>query len=130
MSRLQAHLYRDGDHWLIENLGGRNPTLLNGKPIAQPARVGPGDLITVSDTRVYVESPGVDAAPPLSREDPTDAAHTLFRPAHALLAAGAGQGLRADISDAGLVHHTERLRRLNEFHRALAAPITLEAPSS
>jgi phosphoserine phosphatase RsbU/P len=127
MSRMQARLYRDGDHWLIEHLQGRNPTLLNGKPIAQPARVGPGDLIVASDTRVYVEDPGAGAGSPVSREDATDSGHALFRPAQALLAAGEAPGPRADISDAALRHHTERLRRLNDFHRALAAPITLEA---
>lgn len=125
MSRLQARLYRDGESWLIEDLGGRNPTLLNGKPITQPARLSPGDLIAVSDTRIHVTGSG--AAPPAPHEDSTAAGHTLFRPASALLAAGEGQGLREDIGEAGLRHHTDRLRRLNEFHRALAAPITLPA---
>jgi len=125
MSRLQARLYRDGERWLIEDLGGRNPTLLNGKLLAQPERVGPGDLISVSDTRVYVQVPG--AEPRASREAPADAGQTLFRPAAALLAAGEARGLRDDISETGLRHHTNRLRLLNEFHRALAAPITLAA---
>lgn len=126
MSRLQARLYRDGERWLIEDLGGRNPTLLNGKPIAGAATVAAGDLITVSDTRLRVEGIG-GAAQAVMREEPTDAGHTLFRPAQAVLAAGEGKGLKADIGDAGLRHHTDRLRLLNEFHRALAAPITLEA---
>ena len=125
MSRLQARLYREGESWLIEDLGGRNPTLLNGKPIPQPVRVAPGDLIAVSDTRIHVEGPG--AGPRISPHDSTVAGNTLFRPASALLAVGEGRGLREDVGEAGLRHHTDRLRRLNEFHRALAAPITLEA---
>src|SRR5688572_18974054 len=125
MSRMQARLFRDAEHWLIEDLGGRNPTLLNGKPIPQPAKVVPGDLITVSDTRLRVEGPG--AAARVEKLEAADSGHTLFRPASVLLAAGEGKALRADISDDGLRHHTERLRRLNEFHRALATVITLEA---
>ena len=125
MSRLQARLYRQGERWLIEDLGGRNRTFLNGKPLARPESVGPGDLISVSDTRVYVEAPGARAR--ASSEESTDSGQTLFRPAADLLAAGEGRDLRDDIDEAGLRHHTNRLRLLNEFHRTLAAPITLEA---
>ena len=96
MSRLQARLYREGERWLIEDLGGRNPTLLNGRPLAQPERVGPGDLISVSDTRVYVEVPGAGRA--RRPRDPTDPGQTLFRPAAALLAAGRGAGTCARTS--------------------------------
>ena len=125
MSRLQARLYREGERWLIEDLGGRNPTLLNGKLLAQPERIGPGDLISVSDTRVYVEIPAT--GPRVSREEKPESGQTMFRPAAALLAADEARDLRDDIDEAGLRHHTNRLRLLNEFHRALAAPITLEA---
>jgi serine phosphatase RsbU (regulator of sigma subunit) len=121
ISRRQARLYLDGDRWMVEDLGGRNPTLLNGKTLAQPQRVVPGDLITVCDSRIYVEAPGTAA-----REWTTDSGHTLFREASALLAAGEGRDLKDDIDEAGLRHHTDRLRRVNEFHRALAAPIGLK----
>lgn len=124
MSRLQARLYREGESWLIEDLGGRNTTLLNGKALTRPERVGPGDLISVSDTRIYVEVPGAPAR--TSPVDLPDAGQTLFRPAAALLAEGAGRNVR-DSDAAALRHHTDRLRQLNEFHRTLAAPITLEA---
>lgn len=121
MSRLQARLYLDGERWMIEDLGGRNPTLLNGKTLGQPQRVVPGDLITVCDSRIYVEAPGAAA-----REWTTDSGHTLFREASALLAAGEGKDIKDDTDAAGLRHHTDRLRLLNEFHRALAAPISLK----
>jgi sigma-B regulation protein RsbU (phosphoserine phosphatase) len=124
MSRLQARLFREGGVWLIENLGGRNPTLLNGKAITQPTPIASGDLIAVSDTRLYVQAPG---AAPAAREESTDAGHTLFRAASALLAESEARALRDDVGEAGLRQHTARLRRLNEFHRALAAPITLQA---
>jgi serine phosphatase RsbU (regulator of sigma subunit) len=123
MSRLQARLERAGDHWLIEDLGGRNPTLLNGRPITQPSRVVAGDLITVSDTRLRVEGTGTGSAAD-RRQEKTDVGKTLFRPAQALLAASEVQ--EREETEEALRHHTQRLRRLNEFHRALAAPITME----
>ncbi len=121
ISRLQARLYRDGDRWMIEDLGGRNPTLLNGKSVAHSERVVPGDVITVCHSRIRVETPGGPAQDPA-----TASGHTLFRDALALLAAQEGRNLRADIDEAGLRHHTDRLRLVNEFHRALAAPISLK----
>jgi serine phosphatase RsbU (regulator of sigma subunit) len=124
MSRLQARLYREGEGWLIEDLSGRHTTLLNGKALAGPGRVAPGDLISMSDTRVYVELPGAPAR--AAPRDTVDTGQTLFRPAAALLAEDAGRNVR-DSDAAALRHHTNRLRLLNEFHRALAAPITLAA---
>jgi len=123
MSRLQARLYRDGERWLLEDLGGRNPTLLNGRPVSQPANVGPGDVIMVSETRVYVEAPGGGGR--VRSDERTDSGHALFRPASVMLAAEARE--LPEIGDAGLRHHTNRLRLLNDFHRTLAGPITLEA---
>ena len=125
MSRQQGRLYRHGDHWLIEDLGGRNRTLLNGKPITQPTRLAHGDLITVSDTRMLVEAQGSEAG--MAPELATRAGHTLFRPASALLAAGETLAARAQLDDEGLRLLTKRLRLLNEFHRTLATPITMEA---
>lgn len=119
ISRQQARLFRDGDRWLIEDLGGRNPTLLNGKAITQPERVVPGDLISFSETKVYVKS-SADILQPAA-----DASHTLFRPASALLGVREAQASEADLGEAGLRLRTNRLRLLNEFHRALAAPINL-----
>ena len=120
ISRQQARLFRDGDRWLIEDLGGRNPTLLNGKALTQPERVVPGDLISFSETKVYVNS-SADIPRPAA-----DSGHTLFRPASALLGARETQASEADLGEAGLRQRTNRLRLLNEFHRALAAPINLK----
>ncbi|HLA79974.1 MAG TPA: SpoIIE family protein phosphatase [Vicinamibacteria bacterium] len=121
ISRLQARLYRDGDRWMVEDLGGRNPTLLNGKAVAQAQRVVPGDLITVCDSRIHVQASGGP-----DQDWTTASGHTLFREASALLAAEEGRNLKPDIDEASLRHHTDRLRLVNEFHRALAAPISLK----
>jgi len=48
LSRRHARLYRDGDDSLIEDLGSRNGTLVNGVRISAPTKVRPGDVIGIS----------------------------------------------------------------------------------
>jgi serine phosphatase RsbU (regulator of sigma subunit) len=115
LSRQHARFYREGDAWMVEDLGSRNTTLLNGRPLAVPSRVGPGDLVKLSETVIAVE--GLDSAP--SRPKVEESARTsssdtiVLRSASELLAA-------AERESAG------RLKLLNEVHRALAAPLSLE----
>lgn len=115
LSRQHARFYREGDGWMVEDLGSRNTTLLNGRPLAVPARVGAGDLVKLSETVIAVE--GLDTAPPRPKGE--DSARTsssdtiVLRSASELLAA-------AERESAG------RLKLLNEVHRALAAPLSLE----
>lgn len=119
MSRLQARFFREREAWYIEDLGSSNPTRLNGRRVTRPARVVPGDVISVSDTRVHVE--GLEEG-----LGPGHAEETLFRPAASLIAEREGRTDPDLPGDAGLKYRSDRLRLLNELHRALAAPITLE----
>ncbi len=115
LSRQHARFYREGEAWMVEDLGSRNTTLLNGRPLAVPSRVSPGDLIKLSETVISVE--GFDSAP--SRPKSEDKVRTsssdtiVLRSASELLAS-------AERESAG------RLKLLNEVHRALAAPLSLE----
>lgn len=43
-------LYRDKSLW-VEDLGSRNGTLVDGKPVTQPVAVLPGTLLQVGDVR-------------------------------------------------------------------------------
>ena len=45
---------------MVEDLGSRNTTLLNGRPLAVPGRVSAGDLVKLSETVIAIE--GFDAA--------------------------------------------------------------------
>jgi hypothetical protein len=45
---------RDGQWWL-EDLGSRNGTLLNDRPVAEAAPVMPGDIIGIGHVRLKVE---------------------------------------------------------------------------
>jgi serine phosphatase RsbU (regulator of sigma subunit) len=125
LSRQHARLFlRDGS-WFLEDLGSRNTTFLNDRPVAEPLPIRPGDVIRLAESRIEVEAPGAPTAATDAPDGLVGGADerlpeaTLFRSAASFLAAPA-----AGEDPAGLV---ARLRFLNEVQRALAAPITLEA---
>ena len=122
MSRLQAKFFREEAGWFVADLGSRNPTLLNGRAVTEPRRIAPGDAISISETRVYVEFPGAEEQP--EREDSSDA--TLFRPASALVERSTDGSTDQAMGAEGLKRQADRLRMLNVVHRALASPISLQ----
>jgi phosphoserine phosphatase RsbU/P len=116
LSRQHARFFRDGDAWVVEDLGSRNTTLLNGRPLASPARLSTGDLVKLSETVISVE--GFDATASRPKSDSASKQHSssdtiVLRSASELLAT-------AERESAG------RLKLLNEVHRALAASLSLE----
>ena len=126
LSRQHARLFLRDDSWFLEDLGSRNTTFLNDRPLGRPTAVRPGDVIRLAESRVIVEGPD-DAVPPpgdglVGRADEGLPGSTILRPATQMLfpeGAAPGPGETAGLAG--------RLRVLNEVHRALAAPITLEA---
>jgi serine phosphatase RsbU (regulator of sigma subunit)/pSer/pThr/pTyr-binding forkhead associated (FHA) protein len=115
LSRQHARFFREGDAWVVEDLGSRNTTLLNGRPLATPARLSTGDLVKLSETVISVE--GFDATSSKPKSDAsskTSSSDTIvLRSASELLAT-------AERESAG------RLKMLNEVHRALAASLSLD----
>ena len=124
LSRQHARLVLREGSWFLEDLGSRNTTFLNERPVAQPMPVRPGDVIRLAESRIVVADPGGELPPQAVGDGLTGGTDerlpesTIFRPASELLAAPAAG------ESGGLA---SRLRLLNEVHRALAAPITLEA---
>jgi len=51
VSRRHARIYREGDGYVVEDLGSRNGTVVNGKRVAR-ARIADGDTITVGQTEL------------------------------------------------------------------------------
>ncbi len=122
LSRRHSRLYRSGTGLLVEDLGSRNGTLVNGKAIAGPTSVGPGDVIGISNSllKIVAEVLGPVRVPE-PEADFLDG--TVFRRASDLLdrqsAAAASNGV-------DLRRYAERLKLLNEVHQALGRSLTLD----
>jgi phosphoserine phosphatase RsbU/P len=125
LSRMHARLFKEGERWLIEDLGSRNTTLVNGRPIVAPTPVRGGDVIKVSETMVTVEAGEASATP--FPDDDSSSGSTVFRPASSLMAdSDAALARSREKGEAELRKYTERLQMLNEVHRALASSLSLE----
>lgn len=56
-SREHAAFVRDGGHWLIEDLGSTNGTMLNGQPVER-AVLHDGDVVEIGVSRLTFHGPG------------------------------------------------------------------------
>jgi pSer/pThr/pTyr-binding forkhead associated (FHA) protein len=57
VSRLHAQLIRDGDGWLLSDLGSHNGTRVNGWLVREPVPVRAGDLIQFGSAMFIVQTP-------------------------------------------------------------------------
>lgn len=121
LSREHARLTPGTDGWLVEDLGSRNGSFLNGARVTGRLSLKVGDVLALGSSSLTVEGgpatgAGVD-------EEQTNG-HTVFMPASELLRQS---GISAPVSpteDATTLRRlAERLRVLNQVHQALAAPI-------
>ena len=114
LSRHHARIVRDGDRYLVEDLGSRNGTLLNGSPVTAPTPLAPGDVIRISGSMLTVRGPG-DVSGSI-------ASHTVFRPVAELIAQEESRGSRpTDHHD--LERYAARMRLLIDVHRALGSAL-------
>jgi serine phosphatase RsbU (regulator of sigma subunit) len=125
LSRQHARLYRDEAGWMIEDLGSRNGTFVNGSRVSDPAPVGPGDVISISASLVKIFEKGQPVVDGAVGDDL--GAVSVLRPATELLALST----RMPSPDQDPAGHTirrqaERLAILNEVHRALDESIALD----
>lgn len=116
MSRKHARIVSEGHAWVVEDLGARNGTFVNGDRLDARREIAPGDVIKMGATLVHVSRP--EAESPHALGD-SDLGSSIFR--HV-----------SDI-DATAMHGAApsrvaaRLKALNDFHRAMAGPISLDA---
>jgi serine phosphatase RsbU (regulator of sigma subunit) len=115
LSRLHARFFLEGETWYVEDLGSRNTTLLNGRPVASPMHLAPGDLVKLSETVITVE--GFEAA----TEKPRSASEDEISSSDSIVLRSASELMAAAERESG-----DRMKLLNEVHRALAASISLE----
>ncbi|PWB72205.1 MAG: hypothetical protein C3F15_11400 [Holophagae bacterium] len=125
LSRHHARLHRAGESWLIEDLGSRNGTFVNGARVDFATAVHPGDMITMSASVIRVQEEGASRPPAGGFDHPAEA--SLLRPASELLSMSTAlPSAVEDPTGATIRRQAERLRILNEVHQALAGSIALD----
>jgi sigma-B regulation protein RsbU (phosphoserine phosphatase) len=138
LSRQHSRFFRRGERLFIEDLGSRNGTQVNGRPVHGPTELAPGDAIQISGSVLTLVPPGGPAtsgapAGAGDGEEPGDGGldNTVFlsrqSAADLLAQQTAGAAAAAALGDEALRRHAERLKLLNEVHQALGRSLTLDA---
>jgi len=124
LSREHARLFKSEDGWVVEDLGSRNGTFINGQPVRRPAAVKAGDALTLGSLAVTV---GGDR-PTAQVEDSDLGSHTVLRPASEVLKQSgvATDAVPATVEAGSLRRYAERLHIVNEVHQALSSSISLD----
>lgn len=123
LSRRHSRFYRDDSGLFVEDMGSRNGTEVNGRTIQGAQRLGPGDVVKVSNSAITVfEDAPVLAGKDVREQDLLEDG-TIFRRASELLDR---QSAPTSAGEAGLRRYADRLRLLNQVHQALGRHLTLE----
>ena len=111
---------------MVEDLGSRNGTLLNGSLIQAPTRVEAGDVIKVSGSVMSVQD---SEHPSAAAPEPGgfDLGQTVFRDASDLMQSASSIGTTTIKGEAALRKYADRLRLLNEVNQALNQSMSLDA---
>jgi sigma-B regulation protein RsbU (phosphoserine phosphatase) len=118
LSRHHARLSRDGEKTLVEDLGSRNGTFLNGQLVEEPTPTGPGDVIKLSGSIISIHA--ADDEPTDLDGPSTDLGATIFRPASELLLDSESSTRPAEVQgEKALRRYAERLKLLTDIHEAL-----------
>jgi sigma-B regulation protein RsbU (phosphoserine phosphatase) len=117
LSRQHARFFLEGETWMVEDLGSRNTTLLNGRPVASPMHLAPGDLVKLSETVISIE--GFDEAK--AKEKATGGFSDLASSSDSIVVRSASELMKAVGRESA-----DRLKVLNEVHRALAETLSLK----
>ena len=119
-SRRHARIAADGEAWVIEDLGARNGTFVNGERISAVRRLVPGDVIQIGATIVRVRRADEAQRSAIAPLGVGELGSSIFKSVAELTSDEA-------LKRAAPAQAAARLKALNEFHRALAAPISLTA---
>jgi FHA domain/Domain of unknown function (DUF1707) len=57
VSRRHAELWREGERWLLRDLGSRNGTRVNGTRVIEPVEVRPGDRLNLGGAQYRLSRP-------------------------------------------------------------------------
>ncbi len=122
LSRQHARIFCIDGRWFVEDLGSRNGTFVNQVRLEGPKEIQLGDRVNLGSCSLQLGGKGSGSQTTSS----VGSSHTLYRSAAEI----ASQDLSVEASDAGddkaVLRLAERLRTLNEVHRALDQSIELE----
>jgi sigma-B regulation protein RsbU (phosphoserine phosphatase) len=123
LSRQHVRIFKSDDNWMVDDMGSRNGTRLNGSMISGPTPITPGDVIDASMSRITFGGKGGVEPQSSSFDD----SRTIFRPATDIISESEREFARP--SDSG----TEELRRaaaqlrvMYDVHHALDQSASLE----
>ncbi len=117
LSRQHVRIYKSDDEWLVEDMGSRNGTRLNGSMISGPTRIVPGDVIDASMSRITFGN-GAAAAP--QSASTWDDGRTVFRDASEIISQSEREFIRpSDPGTEDLRQAADQLKVLYDIHHAL-----------
>ena len=123
LSRQHFRIFTSEDEWLVEDMGSRNGTRVNGMLISKPTAVKPGDVINASMSRFTFGGPPKSAA--AQTESPEG--QTVFRSASDIISESEQDFARpSDSGSPELRHAADRLKVLYDIHHALDKSTTSE----
>jgi sigma-B regulation protein RsbU (phosphoserine phosphatase) len=123
LSRQHIRIYRADDGWLIEDLGSRNGTRVNGEMISGPTSIFPGDVIDASMSRITFGGSGGAQPQQASHTE----SHTIFRAASEIISESEREFARpADSGTEELRQAADQLKVLYDVHHALDQATTAE----
>lgn len=126
LSRKHARLFQENGAWFVEDLGSRNGTLVNGVRIDEPARLKEDDELRLSGSVIMVRSKDRRDQPVVTSSAKHDTAQTVFRRASDLISRHSSDATGGLTTPEALRKQTERLRLLNDIHRALGQSLELD----
>jgi sigma-B regulation protein RsbU (phosphoserine phosphatase) len=123
LSRQHVRIFKSDDNWMVDDMGSRNGTRLNGSMISGPTPITPGDVIDASMSRItFGGSGGVEP-----QSSSFDDSRTIFRPATDIISESEREFARP--SDSGtqeLRRAAAQLRVMYDVHHALDQSASLE----
>lgn len=91
ISRRQAEIQRDGDHWVVRDIGSSNGTFVNGERLAGDRALKAGDEIAIGQFSLFFER-GLASFQPRPREAPASEAQAKEPPRPPATPRSAGSG--------------------------------------
>jgi serine phosphatase RsbU (regulator of sigma subunit) len=125
-SRHHARLTRRGESLQVEDLGARNGTFLDDRPVVGPMDVGPGGLITIAGSTIR----RMDAGAPISEvtirtaAGTSAAADSSIARSVAEILGESSDSIGIDATGAALRCYVQRLETLRGIHRAFSRAAT------